>query len=208
MTRTDRLRHALLLLAFFVLYAISASIAFAQTACTKVASNKAHVCWTHDGKLVDGTTATGITFDVELQSGSTWTKVATGLTATDWTSGVLAAGTYTYRVLAFKSVYSDPSNTASLTVAPSPPTPPTGVVVAQVSITISAPAFRIIGRYPNAEKGDFIGMVPVGRDCTGPVLFRAHGYSFRAVMLKKSEGWQEHGPVPAVAAAPCVRQGA
>lgn len=197
---------------FLPLILLLCGVAQAQTTCTKIADNKAHVCWLHDGKNVDGTTASGLTFDVELQqNGSTWTKVATGLGSSvrDWTSGVLSAGSYTYRIVAFTTVYSDPAVASSPKVVPVPqPNPATGVVIAQVTVTISSPAFRIIGRYPNARKGDFIGMVPVGRDCSGPVLFRSHGYAFRAVLLKPSEGWQTSGPVPAIAAAPCVRVGA
>lgn len=117
-----------------------APVVQAQTACTKIADNVAHACWTAPTVNTDGSPVVlPLTYDVEQQSGSTWTKVATGLTATDWKSGTLTPGTYVYRVIAFAGGRaSDPSTTGSKTAVNPTPNPPTGVIIAEVTFTVPA----------------------------------------------------------------------
>lgn len=188
------------------------AIGLARADCPTIAPNKAHVCWSAPTTNTDGSAIAGaITYTVQQQSGSTWTNVGTGITATDWTSTVLAPGSYAFRVLAtVAAVDSAPAAASGTKVVPVPtPNPPSGAVVAQVTVEITSPAFRIIGEYPHATRGAFIANVPVGRDCTGPVLFRKNGYNFRQVLLLPTDKtWQDAGPAPKTAAAPCVRVGA
>jgi hypothetical protein len=120
-------------------------IASAQVTCHKVADNRAHVCWAAPITNTDGTPIIlALTYNVELQSGATWTRVATGITATDYTSGVLTAGTYVYRVTAIAGgKSSDPSSTASKAVENPTPNAPTIIVVAQIREG-QPPTYRIV----------------------------------------------------------------
>jgi hypothetical protein len=131
---------ALILLALCI-----TGIAQAQVTCPKVADNRAHVCWAAPITNTDGTPIIlALTYNVELQSGATWTRVATGISATDYTSGVLTAGTYVYRVTAIAGgKSSDPSSTASKAVENPTPNAPTIIVVAQIREG-QPPVYRIV----------------------------------------------------------------
>lgn len=189
-------------------------IANAQVPCAKVADNKAHACWAAPATHIDGSPIVlAITYTVQRQSGTTWVNEPTGtnISTTDWVSPVLAPGTYTYRVFAMVGGQAGEPTTAASKAATTPPNPPgtpAGFVIAQVTIEIVAPAFKVVREHGRTRAGDFVALVPVGRDCSGPVLFRKNGYSFRQVVLTASDStWQDAGPAPRTAAAPCVRLG-
>ncbi len=141
--------------------------ALAQTPCAKVADNKAHVCWTAPETYTDGSPIVlAITYDVEQQSGSTWTKVASAITARDWTSGVLTPGTYVYRVRAIVAgVSSDPSNTGTKNAVSPTPNAPTVIIVAAVINADGPPTYKVIQTYtPKANEVVFVapsGMRPL-----------------------------------------------
>lgn len=166
------------------------SLALAQTPCTKVADDKAHLCWTPPVLYTSGSqipAGTAITYTVQRQSGTAWLNDATGVTASDWTSGVLQPGAYLFRVSATVGTKtSGPSNTGSRTV--DSPTPEAPVLTIAVVIGVGhAPVYRIVSG--NARSDSVYGMVPVGRPCTGPVRFRYRGRGYRLVDVKPAELW-------------------
>lgn len=137
------MKHTKLLAALLFLSLIGS---FVQAACPVVASNKAHVCWQAVAAYTDGsavTTGTVITYTIQRQVGATWANDGT-TTATDWTSGILAPGTYTYRVTAtVLDQTSAPSNsTDKLSANPTPNAP---VIIVAVTINAQGVAsYRLI----------------------------------------------------------------
>lgn len=136
----NRVQRSIFALCLLVLLGSMASIAFAQeVACPKVSNDRAHVCWSPVVTFTDGTPipAGDVSYQVQQQTSSGWNTVASGLTATDWTSGVLQPGSYSYRVRAVvASVSSEAGPTGSKTVTSSRPARPSTTVVAWVSVTI------------------------------------------------------------------------
>lgn len=125
---------------------VAAGVVSAQSTCAVVAPNRAHVCWTAPTTNTDSTPITlPLTYNVQLQSGSTWNNVATGQSATDYTSGVLAAGTYVYRVLAIAGgISSSPSDTGSKTVVAPVPNAPTLVIIAATIRPDGSATYRVV----------------------------------------------------------------
>lgn len=146
---TDRLKSLRAPLFFLAIVGLCfAGRVSAQTppACLKIADNKAHVCWTAPETNIDGSpTVLALTYDVELQSGTTWTKVATGISAKDYTSPALTPGTYTYRVIAFAGGKSSaPSSSASKLTDNPTPNAPSVIIVAATIKAGHAPTYRIV----------------------------------------------------------------
>lgn len=204
---SNRLRLSLAAAALLILSALTSAPAAAQTACVQVAPNRAHVCWARPSTYTDGSgisVATVITYSVELQQGTSWVNAANSISGTDWTSGVLLPGTYTYRVIAcVGSTCSDPSNTGAKSVSQPVPNP--------VTITIAAtddpganrtPVARILDPNGTPRRGEVFGLVPLGRACTGPVLYRYRSQNWRRVTVQPSELWGTSST--ANLAAPCA----
>lgn len=91
------------------------------------------VTWVAPTQNVDGSAIVGpITYSVYQQSGTTWTKVATGIAGLSWTATGLTGGTkQTYYVVSVaEGSQSGPSNYAGAVVPSATPKPPTAVAVA------------------------------------------------------------------------------
>jgi hypothetical protein len=182
-----------------ILALVCAAVARAQTPCAKVADNRAHVCWEAPIVNTDGTPIVlALTYDVEQQTGTTWTRVATGLTSLDWTSGVLTPGTYTYRVIANAGGRSsDPSGTANKTATNPQPLPPS-IQVVQVVIGVDhAPVFTVLS--DGSRSTTVGGFASVGTPCEGDVLFRYRNRDYRKPVAWKPWSTSSSARV----AAPC-----
>ncbi len=78
--------------------------------------------------------------------------------------------------------------TATVTVE-KVPAPPSGVTVVE-RVTANAnfsPVYRVVNG--NERSDGVLGLVPVGRACTGKVMFRYRGMNFRRVEVKPGELW-------------------
>jgi hypothetical protein len=143
---------------------------------------------------------TVVSYRTERQTGSTWTALGT-VTATRYYAQNLAYGTHVFRVFAIvNGLTSDPSNTASRDNAEPPPSAPI-ITIAVVISADKAPVYRVIA---GNQRGDFAGLVPVGRTCEGQVLFRFREKSYRRVAVKPEE--LEGLSAAAVYAAPCAKR--
>jgi hypothetical protein len=116
----------------------------AQT-CTQVATNRVRICVSGPTQFVGDTNipaGTSITYKYFQQAGTTWNQIGSNASTTfasELTTGVLAPGTYVFRVTAtVASSESDPSATASKTTTDPQPKPPT-VVVAQLEVLPGRP---------------------------------------------------------------------
>jgi len=151
--RRSHLGHAILALALLLV----AGAAGAQTAGTRVTpcdaatpNNALCVSWTHDGKNVDGTPASALTYRVEQKFGTgAYSTVATGLTASQYYAKNLAIGSYTIRVFANCAtagcVESNASNapTGSATAPPVQPNAPVIIIAATIRAD-GPPTYRIV----------------------------------------------------------------
>lgn len=136
-------------------------IAQAQVTCPKVSDDKAHICWAPVVNFTNGNpipVTSLITYTVQRQSGATWVNDAT-VTATDWTSGVLAPGTYVYRVTATVGTKTSlPSNTASRAVEA--PTPESPVIIIAVTIRKGEPPLMRVVYTVTPRKGELVFVAP------------------------------------------------
>lgn len=194
---------------FLCVCGMVAQPAFAQraTPCDPATPNNAIcVMWDQVTLNTDGTLVTlPITYRVERQTLTptpTWTTVETVSTLRSYVRN-LAPGTYTFRVLAIVDAKeSAPSNTASRSV--DKPTPQAPVIqVVQVVIGMDhAPVYRITQNGKRDERySDACGYIEVGKECSGPVLFRFREKSFRKVSADDVKAW---GVNCSNAAAPCA----
>jgi hypothetical protein len=152
-------------------------VAEAQS-CPQVAVNKVHLCITPPTQMTDNSlipAGTAITYGIFRQSGTNWVSEAT-TTSTDWISGVLQPGTYTYRVTATIAGFpaSDASDAASKGTTSPQPKPPT-IVIAELTITIPLDSLdgfkRTVAMTFRADGSPGVpgGFVKVGTPVTGPV---------------------------------------
>jgi hypothetical protein len=182
-----------------LLLAITAGAAQAQTRSTPcdpaTPSNAICVVIPPVVTNIDGTANTkATTYRVTRQFGSgTFTTLTATATDKYYDKG-LPDGPYTYVVYANctpSCTESGPSNATSRT-AVTPPTQPNPPVIQVVQVTISsghAPVYRVIGSNGSPARGEMFGLVPVGRECVGPVLFRYRGKAFRLVHVEPTELW-------------------
>lgn len=166
MSTLDRIKHAALLFAFFGLCALI-SKADAQTA---PVWNEARITGTAPTQHVDGTPIVGaITYQIEKQTGSTWTPIATSSTLA-YTQAGLVVGEHCYRARAVVGgVPSDPSNVACKTVVQPAPQPPVLRVVDGIAMSVRADwdqlafvAGQVVGRVPADTECDRTRPLPGG----------------------------------------------
>ncbi len=164
--------------------------AFSQTppACTQVATNRAHVCWARPTTYTDGTGVSGatvITYNVELQQGTSWVNAASNLSGLEWTSGVLTPGTYTYRVIAcVGTTCSGPSNTGAKNVA-QPATNPVTITIAGTQNGKESPIFSTSA---NQVVSTWCGATKLGREC-GEYVGKFRKKNMHRVTVERSELW-------------------
>lgn len=151
-------------------------------------------CISYSAITVDNTRAPltkPVSYIIEQRIGTNglWSQVATG-TDTNYYAKNLAPGTYYFRVSATctpNCIPSLPSNVASKDSS-DPPTQPASPIIT-IAVVISAdhaPVYRIVS---GNQRGELFGLVPIGRECSGPVVFRYRGASFRRVAVQANELW-------------------
>lgn len=121
------------------------------TPCSATTPNNALcLAWTHDGKTMDGTTVSGVTFRMEQKFGTgAYATVASAIAGSQYFAQNLAVGTYTFRVFAnctaAPCIESSPSNETSkgATANPIQPTAPVLIIAATIRAD-GPPTFRIV----------------------------------------------------------------
>lgn len=195
----------------FMLFQIVAGVAHAQTStrvtpCDAATPNNALcVSGTAPTTNTDGTPVVPpLTYRVEQKSGTgAYATVATALATPQYYAKGLTPGTHTFRMFVNCTTCtseSAASNEASGTASANPriPNPPI-ITIAVVISSDRAPVYRILS---GNKRGEFFGLIPAGRECTGPILFRYRGASFRQVAVQPSELWGTADP--SHLAAPCL----
>jgi hypothetical protein len=197
---------------FLVLSALLGGFAQAQTSGTRVtlcsaATPNDAICIEWAAVTMAGTTPiTGVTYRVEHRIGSTgnWNTVASNITQLRHYAQSLAVGEHYFRVYAACATCtaeSLPSNAASKMATRPPLVPDAPVITIAVVIGLDhAPVYSIVSG--NKRGGEVIGFVPVGTECTGNVLFRFRGDSYRRVSCADVKTWDVQCRNPA---APCAR---
>jgi hypothetical protein len=167
-------------------------------------SNAVCIGWSPVITRVDGLPTTfPVTYRVEQQIGSgAFAAIATVSTSQHYAKN-LAPGVYTFRVFAIENLLeSAPSNTAGKTIVQANPGAPV-ITIAVVISSDRSPVYRIVGSVEPFKRGEMFGLIPVGRACTGPVVFRYRNASFRRVKVESSEVWPVGSSVENLAA-PCA----
>lgn len=123
-----------------------------------------------------------------------WETLATGVTDTKFYAKNLANGDHTFRVYPTCAESNCREGPASNEATGKSSTPivipdPTTIRVVRVTISNDAPVYRVVGNAGSYSRGEMFGLVPVGRECKGPVLFRYRGKSFRQVDVVAVELW-------------------
>ncbi len=194
------------LLASFVPTA-QAQTATRSTPCDPATPNNA-VCvfWNPVTTASDGSTITGVTYRIEQRTGTTgaWATLTATIVNPQFLVRNLAPGAYQFRVFtscaACTSESPNGSNIANGTATSVPKVPNEAVITIAVVISSDrAPVFRIV---TGNKRGEIFGMVPLGRECTGPVLFRYRNQSYRRVAVNADEVWPK-GTSTENLAAPC-----
>jgi hypothetical protein len=178
-----------------------AGVAQAQriTPCNAATPNNA-VCVTGvaPDTFVDGTPiVVALTYRVEQRTGTSgsFATVASGLTTPQAYIQNLAPGSYQFRMFANCTICtseSAASNIAGATATPIPkvPQPPVITIAVVISPDINvAPVIRIVDPSGDPQPGSVVGFVPVGRECSGKVVFRYRGDSYRRVAVRQEELW-------------------
>ncbi len=165
----------------------------------------ASITWTNPSTNVDGSpigTITGTRIEYgTCNGGSTFGTKAGERLVTAGTSATLSLSPGTWCVRAYTQTAageSAPSNAVQAVIAaplPNPPTLSTTVVVAGSSMQ---PAYGITAA---GAQGALVGLVDVGRECAGPVVFTYRGAGFRRVDPGAVRWWTGVKPTTAVAAA-------
>lgn len=172
-----------------------------STPCNPATPNNALcVQWTPPTTYTDGTTipsSVTLRFRVEQRVGLTgaWATAQNNITGVNTAYFQnLAPGTYYYRVYVNCSlstcIESDASNIANKDATANPTIPNAPVITIAVVISPDpnvAPVYRILDG--NQRSPEIAGLVPLGRACTGPVVFRFRDLSFRQVKLAYNETW-------------------
>lgn len=179
------------------------------TACNAATPNNA-ICleWAFSGKNVDGTSALNPTFRVEQRIGTTgaWTNVVTGITDLKRYITGLSPGTYFYRVYAMCGapgcIESDASNVASRSATAPTQQPEAPIITIAVVIGVDhSPVYRLTQAGKKDERySDACGYIPVGKTCSGTIVFRFRDKSFRRVSASDVKPWVDCG---ANVAGPC-----
>lgn len=166
-------------------------------------SNAVCIVWTASTTWTNGTPiVVPVTYRVEQRTGSgAWTTVTTVSQPQAYVVN-LAPGTYTFRVFAIaNSQVSDASNEAVKEATAPPPVIPTPPVIQVVQVIIGvdhAPVFTVLA--DGSRSNTVGGMVPVGTECTGPVIFRYRNKDWRKPVTFKPWGVSATARV----AAPCA----
>jgi hypothetical protein len=194
---------------------LAAAAAEAQTSGTRVTpcdpatpNNALCVEWgasttyTNGQAIPAGTTVTYRVERLTLTTLPTWILIESTAQVRSYVRN-LAPGTYTFRVVAIvNSIESlpTPSATGTATALPPPvPNPPPTIQVVQVIIGVDhVPVFTVLS--DGSRSNTVGGMVPVGTECEGPVLFRYRNKEWRKPVTFKP--WNT--PATARVAAPCA----
>lgn len=122
----------------------------------------------------------------QSETALTNSKVVTGSATT--TTLDLAPGTWYVAAKTTANGNDSPnSNVLQIVIAQPVPNPPTLSVVPVVAGLNMSPAYKILADGTRSQV--VAGFVPVGRACTGPVLFTYRKKSYRRVTLKPLEWW-------------------
>lgn len=181
-----------------------------------IAASQATLSFTPPTQYTDGTAmpASAITgYDVQC---SGWTPTGGARVACTQFAAVVLAGNATGGVLTgsipgtggtacfqvrTKTALADSAwpNEKCKTFAPLIPNPPGNVTVAVVVGMNMTPVYKFTSTGKRSVEP--AGYIPVGAECSGNVLFRYRGFSFRKVVMREEWFWET---VPAAnVAAPC-----
>lgn len=165
----------------------------------------ATITWTNptantDGSPIGAITGTRVEYG-SCNGGSIFGTKAGERLATSGTSLTLSLTAGTWCIRAYTQTAAGeslPSNAVQAVIPaplPNPPTLSTTVVIAGASLQ---PAFGITAA---GAQGALVGLIDVGRGCSGPVLFTYRGAAFRRVDPGAVKWWTGVKPSTAVAAA-------
>lgn len=183
--------------------AITANAAYTLTCSWAATVGAATVNWTApttntDGsaltnltgfKIYSGTAPAALTQVTDVPGATMTTGNVTGLSSATWYFAVSALNSNGAES-AFSPVVSKvvnvgaPTATASVAITIRPvPAAPTVTTVTVASVPF-VPVFRVGA---NNVRGELYGMVPVGRECTGPVLWHWRSQDYRRVAVRLDE---------------------
>jgi hypothetical protein len=192
----ERLIQRTAVIVFLCVLAMPALAQTRNTPCDPATPNNS-MCLTWDAvtESTDNRPITNVYYRVQRRIGTTgaWTDIAPNLTATRYYDQNLSPGTYFYRVFAgcaLCAAESASSNIASRdATAPTIPKAPVITIAVVVGMDHS-PVYRLTqAGVRDARYADACGYIPVGKECSGPVVYRFRDKSFRRVALADVKEW-------------------